>query len=259
MSDLTLTFLGTGTSQGVPLIGCDCAVCLSADPRDTRSRSSVYVQTPETSWVIDTGTDFRAQCLREGVRKIDAVVYTHSHSDHIMGFDDLRPFCPREGTLPIYAGPEAMADIQRVFDFAFNGKNLFPGYMRPEPRVIEAPFWLGETLLTPMLVPHGRAKVFGYLLTRRGQPLVAYLSDCKTVPAEHIEKIRGVRHLIIDALRHKPHPTHMNVEESLAIIALVAPERAWFTHLCHDLGHEETLALLPAGVSIAYDGMKLHV
>jgi phosphoribosyl 1,2-cyclic phosphate phosphodiesterase len=259
MTDLSITFLGTGTSQGVPMIGCDCAVCLSTDPRDNRSRSSIYVRSPEAAWVIDTGPDFRSQCLREGVRALDAVVYTHSHTDHIMGFDDLRSFCASGRTLPIYAGAETMADIQRAFHFAFDGRNHFPGYVRPDPQLVDGPFFLGQTELTPLPVLHGRAKVFGYLLCRNGERLAAYLSDCKSVSESLIEKIAGVRHLIVDALRHKPHPTHMNVTEALELIEKVRPGQAWFTHLCHDLGHAQTEAALPEGVRIAFDGMQIHL
>lgn len=258
MAGLTITFLGTGTSQGVPMIGCDCAVCGSTDSRDKRTRSSIYVETPECSFVVDTGTDFRAQCLRERVRRIDAVVLTHSHTDHIMGFDDLRPFCPGGAPLPVYASEPTMRDLQRVFIFAFNGENRFPGYMHPQPHIVNGPFQLGSTELTPLPVPHGRATVFGYLFTRGGEKLAAYLSDCKTVPDAIIERIRGVRHLIVDALRHKPHPTHMSVDEALAISARVDAERTWFTHLCHDLGHAETEAALPQNVRVAFDGLKLE-
>jgi phosphoribosyl 1,2-cyclic phosphate phosphodiesterase len=182
MADLTVTFLGTGTSQGVPMIGCDCRVCTSEDPRDRRMRSSIYVQTPESSWVVDTGPDFRAQCLRHGVRKLDAVVYTHAHTDHIMGFDDLRPFCPFGCALPIYASADTLGNLKRVFEFAFNGENRFPGYINPEAHEVEGPFDLGGTTLTPLPVPHGRTIVNGYLLTRNGEPLVAYLSDCRRCP-----------------------------------------------------------------------------
>ena len=257
MAELSITFLGTGTSQGVPMVGCDCPVCTSKDPRDTRMRSSVYVQTPECSWVIDTGPDFRAQCLRFGIRQLDAVVYTHPHTDHIMGFDDLRPFCPGGASLPIFASPDTMSHLKRVFEFAFNGLNRFPGYIHPVPYEVEGPFLLGETTLTPLPVPHGRTIVSGYLFTRRGERLAAYLSDCKEVPPAIVEQIRGVRHLIVDALRHKPHPTHMSVEEALNVAEQVAPERTWFTHLCHDILHSELEPKLPAGVRIAYDGLRI--
>ncbi len=259
MAGLTITFLGTGTSQGVPMIGCNCAVCTSPDPRDQRTRSSLYVQTPDCSWVIDTGPDFRAQCLREKVRAVDAVVYTHSHADHIMGFDDLRAFSPRDGTIPIYAGAETMADLQRAFLFAFNGLNRFPGYIHPDPRLIDGPFLLGEIELTPLPVKHGRAHVFGFLFSRNGEHLAAYLSDCKIVSDAVLERIAGVRHLIVDALRHKPHPTHMNLEEALLLSKKVQPDQTWLTHLCHDLGHAATESTLPAGVRVAFDGMKLEI
>ena len=145
-TDFQILFLGSGTSQGVPMIGCDCPVCTSVDPRDNRTRSSVFITTPEASFVVDTGPDFRTQCLRERVGWLDAVVYTHSHTDHIMGFDDLRRFCDmqKNGTLPIYASPDTMADIQRVFRFAFDGTGRFPGYIHPEPHFVTEPFRIGR-------------------------------------------------------------------------------------------------------------------
>jgi phosphoribosyl 1,2-cyclic phosphate phosphodiesterase len=255
---LTITFLGTGTSQGVPMIGCGCAVCTSADPRDNRTRSSIYVSTPEFAFVIDTGPEFRVLCLREKIDRIDAVVYTHSHTDHMMGFDDLRPFCGNGRDLPVYASAEAMADLKRTFGFAFNGLNLVPGYVRPRPHVIDGPFELGGTLLTPLPLKHGRAQVYGYLLEREGRKLAAYLSDCKEVPEAVIERIHGVEALIIDALRYAEHPTHLSVREALEVAARVQPGATWFTHICHDLGHAATEAELPAGTRIAYDGLKLE-
>lgn len=258
MAALTITFLGTGTSQGVPVIGCDCRVCGSTDARDKRTRSSIYVETPEAAWVVDTGPDFRTQALRENVRRVDAVVYTHSHTDHVMGFDDLRPFCADGREMPVYASPETMRDLERVFVFAFNGENRWPGYMRPDPRLIAGPFTIGATELTPLPVRHGRAQVNGYLFSRDGKALAAYLSDCKEVPPAAIERMRGVPHLIVDALRHKPHPTHMNIGEALALAEKVGPAQTWFTHLCHDLMHAEIEAELPAGVRVAFDGMKIE-
>ena len=258
MADLRITFLGTGTSQGIPMIGCDCAVCQSADPRDNRSRSSIYVETPEAAWVVDTGPDFRCQCLRENVRRLDAVVYTHSHTDHILGFDDLRSFCFNR-SMPVYASRETMDDLARVFMFAFNATESIPGYVRPEPHLIEGPFTLGETTLVPLPAEHGRAHLFGYLFKRNGRALAAYLSDCKRVSDEAMREIEGVDLLIVDALRHRPHPTHMNIEEALALSERVRPGQTWFTHLCHELGHAETEATLPPGVRIAYDGLRLEV
>jgi len=259
MTGTTFTFLGTGTSQGVPMLACECVVCRSEDPRDRRTRSSVYVEGPEGAFVIDTGADFRSQCLREGVKRVDAVVYTHAHADHVMGFDDLRPFCRPGEMLPVYASAPTMADLQVTFRFAFNGENRYPTYIHPDPRIIEGPFHLGGLELVPVPLPHGRVTVFGYVLRRGGEALVAYLSDCKEVPESVTPLLAGVRHLVVDALRHRPHPTHMSVEEALAVVARVRPQQAWFTHLCHELGHGETEAALPPGVRIAYDGLKLEL
>ena len=254
---MNITFLGTGTSQGVPMIGCGCPVCVSTDLRDKRTRSSIYVETPEAAFVIDTGPEFRVQCLRESVSRVDAVVYTHSHTDHIMGFDDLRRFCPAGRSLPIYAGEETIADLTRIFPFAFLPEPMFPGYTRPDPRVVSEPFDIGRTTLTPLPVEHGRAKVFGYLFEREGRAIAAYLSDCKVIPNWVTEKIRGVDTLIVDALRHTPHPTHMNIAEALAFRDAVKARETWFTHICHDLAHEATQAQLPADVRLAWDGLKI--
>jgi phosphoribosyl 1,2-cyclic phosphate phosphodiesterase len=255
-SQLSLTFLGTGTSQGVPAIGCDCAVCHSTDPRDKRLRSSIYVETPECAWVVDTGTDFRTQALRENIRRLNAVVFTHSHTDHIMGFDDLRRYSYEMGSIPVYASAETMRDLERVYEFAFNGLNRFPGYLVPVPHIVEGPFNLGNTLLTPLRVPHGRSIVNGYLFSRNGEKLVAYLSDCSGVPDHIVEEIAQVKVLIIDALRQKPHPTHLSVAQALEVAAKVQPGQTLFTHICHELP-QSSEGELPAGAGIAYDGLKL--
>jgi phosphoribosyl 1,2-cyclic phosphate phosphodiesterase len=256
-SDFTLTFLGTGTSQGVPMIGCDCQVCRSPNPRDNRLRSSVYIETPECAFVVDTGTDFRTQALRENIRRVDAVVFTHSHTDHIMGFDDLRRFSWQRGSMPVYASRETMADLERVFRFAFQSVNPWPGYLKPEPHVVCGPFDLGETTITPLPVPHGRSEVNGYMFSRGGKNLVAYLSDCSAVPEEIVCKISGVQCLIIDALREKPHPTHLTVAQSLEIAQRVQPRETYFTHIAHELPQSYE-SQLPAHTHIAYDGLKLR-
>jgi phosphoribosyl 1,2-cyclic phosphate phosphodiesterase len=255
-SQLAVTFLGTGTSQGVPMIGCNCTVCRSPDPRDQRLRSSIYVETPECSWVVDTGTDFRTQALRENIRNLDAVIFTHSHTDHIMGFDDLRRFSHVHGSMPVYASAETMRDLERVFRFAFNTSNPVPYYLKPEPHVIDGPFNLGETLITPLPVPHGDSIVNGYLLSRDGEKLVAYLSDCSAVPDKIVEQISGVKALIIDALRDKPHPTHLSVDQALATASCVRPKETYFTHVCHELP-QAAESRLPTNTHIAYDGLRL--
>jgi phosphoribosyl 1,2-cyclic phosphate phosphodiesterase len=290
---LTLTFLGTGTSQGVPMIGCDCEVCRSPDPRDKRLRSSIYIETPEWAFVVDTGTDFRTQALRENIRRVDAVLFTHSHTDHIMGFDDLRRFAYARGYMPVYASPQTMRDLERVYEFAFKSLNPFPGYLKPEPHVIEGPFQLGRTTITPLPVPHGNTMVNGYLFSRPParntdlqsvrpvelhsaesqtadsmsagrtgenacvpEKLVAYLSDCSDVPAEIIDRISGVKILIIDALRDKPHPTHLTVDQALEFARRIQPQQTYFTHVAHELAHSAE-SRLPSGVKMAYDGLKL--
>jgi phosphoribosyl 1,2-cyclic phosphate phosphodiesterase len=255
-SGLTLTFLGTGTSQGVPMIGCDCQVCRSPDPRDQRLRSSIYIQTPECSWVVDTGTDFRIQALREDIRNVDAVVFTHSHTDHIMGFDDLRRFSHARGSMPVYASAETMRDLERVFRFAFNTSNPVPYYLKPEPHIIRGPFDLGDTSITPLPVPHGDSVVNGYLFSRAGQKLVAYLSDCSAVPGAIVDLIGGVEVLIIDALRNKPHPTHLSVDQALEAATRVGPRETYFTHISHDLP-QAAESTLPSNAHIAYDRLKL--
>jgi phosphoribosyl 1,2-cyclic phosphate phosphodiesterase len=238
------------------MIGCDCAVCRSSDPRDKRLRSSVYIETPETAFIVDTGTDFRTQALRENIRRVDAVVFTHSHTDHIMGFDDLRRFSWQRGSMPVYASAATMTDLQRVFMFAFKGSNPFPGYLKPEPHLISGPFRLGETIITPLPVPHGKAEVNGYLFSHAEHKLVAYLSDCSAVPDEIAQKIFGVECLIIDALREKPHPTHLSVAQALKVARRVQPKETYFTHIAHELpqSFEQNL---PPHTHIAYDGLKL--
>ncbi|MFN2508773.1 MAG: MBL fold metallo-hydrolase [Chthoniobacterales bacterium] len=257
-SQLAVTFLGTGTSQGVPMIGCDCAVCRSNDPRDKRLRSSIYIETPECAWVVDTGADFRTQALRANIRRLDAVVFTHSHTDHVMGFDDLRRYGAVRGYMPVYASEETMADLARVFEFAFKGLNPFPGYLKPEPHIVDGPFWLGGTLVAPLPVPHGNALVNGYLFSREGKKLFAYLSDCSEVPDRIAAEIDDVRVLVIDALRHKPHPTHLSVEQALEVARRVRSERTYFTHIAHELPQAAEKDL-PPGAHIAYDGLRLEL
>ncbi len=240
------------------MIGCDCAVCRSSDPRDQRLRASIFVETPECSWVVDTGADFRTQALRADIRSLDAAVYTHSHTDHIMGFDDLRRFSSFRGGMPVYASAETMADLRRAFRFAFDDPERFPWYLRPEPHLVEGPFTLGGTLLTPLPVPHGESMVYGYLFSRGDEKLAAYLSDCSALPNETSKQIKGVKVLIVDALRHKPHPTHMNVEQALEAAARVQPERTYFTHISHELA-QAAEAELPPQTFIAYDGLKLEL
>jgi len=259
MSALHLTFLGTGTSVGIPMIGCDCDTCTSTDPRDSRLRSSIYIQTPESAFVVDTGPDFRTQCLRERIRHLDAAIYTHPHMDHVTGFDELRRFCVDEDAImPIYALPSCLEVLKRMYLHAFNGENRYRGYLKPEGIPIHGPFMLGKTEVTPLPVKHGKVEALGYMFSRNGRKLCAYLSDMKAPLDNTLELLQGVDTLIVDALRHTVHTTHMNFAEALAFRKLVQPRQTWFTHVACEILHAREEPTLPADVRIAYDGLQLE-
>ena len=260
MGELDITFLGTGTSHGIPVIGCNCRVCHSPDPRDSRLRTAILVRTPETVFCVDTPPDFRTQCLREGISHLDAVVYTHSHSDHILGFDDLRRFCEIDDKcIPVYAAERTLGDLARVFQYAFDGSQKSRNYVRPDPRVIRGPFDLGMTTLVPVDLPHGRATTTGLVLHRDGRRLLAYMTDCHAVPPEAVEAARGVDVLVIDALRHAAHSTHLTVQQAIEAVRQIQPKKTFFIHMCHELGHEETEAALPENIRLSYDGLRITV
>jgi phosphoribosyl 1,2-cyclic phosphate phosphodiesterase len=256
--DFQVTFLGTGTSVGIPMIGCDCEVCQSTDPRDKRDRSSIHIRTPEAQWIVDTGPDLRHQCLREKITHLDAVLISHAHTDHIMGFDDLRRFTfGEEAFLPIHATAPTLAALKQAFAFAFDGSSRFIGYFKPDPKEIDGPFWIGETEITPLPVEHARVDTLGFLFSRGGRKRLAYMSDVKVIPPVTMDLIRGVEILVVDCLRHRPIHTHFTVEEALSAVADAKPGKAYFTHLCHELGHAEFEATLPPNIRVAYDGLKL--
>jgi len=260
MAELAITFLGTGTSQGVPFVACDCPVCQSEDPRDKRLRSSILVEAGETLVLIDTTPDLRGQALRHGLRRIDAAVFTHSHTDHVAGFDDLRRFCElSDRPMPVYASPHTMAELRRMFYYAFDGQHSYRNYVRPEPHEITGPFMIGDLEISPAEVPHGKMLVYGYIFARHGRKLAAYFSDCHDVPPAIVEQIQDIPVLIIDALRHEPHPSHLSLKEALEVAIRAKARRTWFTHVGHDLGHEATESLLPAAVRLAYDGLRIEI
>jgi len=258
MPDFTLTFLGTGTSVGVPMIGCDCETCRSTDLRDKRLRSSIWLRTPEMAWIVDTGPDLRTQCLRAGIRHLDAAIFTHPHMDHLTGFDELRRFTVgTEEFMTVYALPSCLAVLERMFEFAFNGENRYRGYLKPFPKPIHGPFHIGETLVTPLPVQHGKVETIGFLFSRAGRKLCAYIPDAKVLPPQTLAALEGVDTLILDALRHTEHPTHMSFAEALAVQARVRPRQTWFTHLQCEIMHSREEPKLPPGVAIAYDGLEL--
>lgn len=260
MAELELTFLGTGTSVGVPVIGCDCAVCRSEDPRDKRLRTSALIQTPEATFVFDTSPDFRTQCLREDLRRLDAVVYTHAHSDHVLGFDDLRRFCEMEDRgMPVYATPETMESLKKVFGYAFHAKQVFKTYVRPEPVEFHGPFQIGHTRLVPVCLPHGRIITTGFVLWRHGKKLLAYYTDCHEVPGDAEDAARGAEVLVIDALRWQYHSTHLTIEAATEVAARIAAKQTYFVHMCHEAGHAETEGRLPPSIRLAYDGLRISI
>ena len=251
----TLTVLGSGTSMGVPTIGCDCAVCHSSDPRDRRTRPSVLIEYAGRVVLIDSTPDFREQAIRENIRRIDAVLYTHTHADHILGLDDLRPlsYQHKPNKLPLYAKPAAAEFIRNMFRYIFDENYKFGGLAQVELKPLQGPVNLFGACFEPVPVIHGEAEIDGF---RFGS--AAYLTDHSEIPEASFSRLQNLDILFLDALRHKPHPTHSTVENSLSIVERLKPKRAFFTHICHDLPHEETNALLPQGVRLSYDGMKLE-
>lgn len=258
MAAATFTFLGTGTSVGVPVIGCDCAVCRSADPRNQRTRSSAWLETGEVSLLIDSGPDLRSQALREDLRRVDAVLYTHAHMDHVCGFDELRAFCwHRSGPLPLHGTKGCLETLQAMFGWAFADSNVYRGYVKPKACVIDGDFLYGDVEITPLPVRHASVETIGYRFHRRGGKSIAYVPDVKEFPAETLALLAGVDVFIVDSLRPSPHPTHLCLEEALEVIERIAPGEAWLTHLGHENNHAALEATLPRGVRVAWDGLKL--
>jgi phosphoribosyl 1,2-cyclic phosphate phosphodiesterase len=250
----TLTVLGSGTSMGVPTIGCDCAVCTSSDPRDRRTRPSVLVEYDDRRVLIDTTPDFREQAIRENITRLDAVLYTHGHADHILGLDDLRPVSYRHpSAIPLYAHPTTAQLLRSVFRYIFEREYKYGGLARVELIELKGELELFGARFTPITVMHGDAPIYGF---RMGT--AAYLTDFSEIPEESLALLRDLDILFLDALRHKPHPTHSTVANSLRLVEELKPQRAFFTHISHDLPHEETNRSLPANAQLAHDGLKLE-
>lgn len=258
-SALRLTVLGSGTSMGVPTLGCPCRVCHSSDPRDKRTRPSVLLSYAERNVVIDTTPDFRFQALRAGLQRLDAVVFTHAHADHILGFDDIRPFNMRQNSLPpVYGSYETLAALQRTFAYVFDDTPSVSTIPQVKLRAIDGPFDPFGAELVPVPARHGPLEVLGFRFGRG-----AYLTDFSSLPEASKHLLGGLDDLILDALRDTPHPMHQTVAQALDLVAELQPQRAWFTHICHDLPHEETNRRLRAQgyphVQLAYDGLSFEV
>ncbi len=252
---MKVTFLGTATSSGLPVIGCDCDVCRSPDPRNHRYRASVLMQWDEHRVVVDTGPEFRLQVIRAGLRRLDAVLLTHEHADHIFGLDDVRFFSAQcAGPLPLYAEERTARAVRESFPYIFNGRDT-PGTFRPSIaiRTVEGPFELFGRTVTPIRVMHGEMPITAY---RVGG--FAYATDVSAIPEESEEALRGLDTLVIGALRRWPHPTHFTLQEALEAIERLAPGRAYLTHIGHDLEHEEISATLPPNVALSYDGLEIE-
>lgn len=252
---MKLTFLGTGTSHGVPVIGCDCAVCQSNDPRNKRTRSSLLVQVDDLNILIDTATEFRLQALRCGVKRIDAVLYTHCHADHVFGFDDLRIFSQRFGIeIPFYGNAATIEEMQQVFSYVFRKTQEGGGKPRVKPIVVDGEFMINQVKIVPLPIYHGELPIYGY---RIGD--MAYITDCSLLPETTLALLRGVKVLILGVIRYQPHPTHMHVDAALELVKQVKPDQTYFTHISHLLEHNAVNASLPSYVTLAYDGLVIEL
>jgi phosphoribosyl 1,2-cyclic phosphate phosphodiesterase len=255
MAAIQLTVLGSGTSTGVPSIACHCAVCESTDPHDKRTRASIMLEWDGRVVVIDTTPDFRFQALREGIDRLDAVIYTHSHADHILGLDDIRPFnFKQKSSIPIYASRDTLARLREQFGYVF--REPPPGAAVPEVqlREIDGPRDLFGLKIVPIPAKHGPTDVLGFRFGRG-----AYLTDFSSIPDESKRLLTGLDDFVLSALRDNPHVMHSTVANSLSIVEELKPKRAWFTHIAHDLGHEATNKRFPPNVRMAYDGLKFEV
>ncbi|MBL7869065.1 MAG: MBL fold metallo-hydrolase [Flavobacterium lindanitolerans] len=250
-------FLGTGTSQGIPVIGSEHPVCKSTNAKDKRLRVSVWISWENHSFVIDCGPDFRQQMLVSQCPKIDGILFTHEHSDHTAGLDDIRPFNFRQGNIPIYLHKRVLESLKRRFDYVFETVDKYPGAPSVEPiEVVNGQsFYIGNKKAIPINVMHGNLQVFGYRIDD-----FAYLTDVKTIEPSEVEKLKGLKVLVVNALREEPHHSHFNLEEALEFINTVRPEKAYLTHISHRMGfHDEVEKMLPENVYLAYDNLQITI
>ncbi|NLJ80490.1 MAG: MBL fold metallo-hydrolase [Firmicutes bacterium] len=252
---MEVTFLGTGTSHGVPVIGCSCAVCTSLNPKNKRTRSSLWLKTKEASIVIDTAPEFRLQALEAGLKHVDGVLYTHCHADHVFGFDDLRAFSRgAKKSIPLYGNKTTISELREVFAYVFRKTQKGGGKPRVETIIVDKDlFQVKGARVQPIPVIHGRLPILGY---RLGQ--LAYITDCSYIPPASLELLQGLQVLVLGVVRYEAHPTHLNVEQALRLVDKLRPRQTYFTHISHLLEHDKLNKTLPFGVKLAYDGLQIH-
>jgi phosphoribosyl 1,2-cyclic phosphate phosphodiesterase len=259
---MKLIFLGTGTSHGLPYIGCECAVCTSTDPLNKRLRSSIVVESDDgaTRILVDTSPDLRQQFLRERISSLSAVLYTHTHNDHIIGLDDLRPITDNIGYIPIYASEPTMAQAQKIFGYGFLPGREHGGFPRFTPHVIEPrrPFEIADFRITPIPIMHGKSEILAYRFDQGGSTLV-YATDCSHIPDASWELMESPDVFVVDALRRRAHPTHFTTAQAIEAAQRLGAKQTFFTHIAHDLDHHETQAGLPPHIAMAYDGLQLTI
>ncbi len=257
---MKITLLGTGTSVGVPMIGCECATCTSGDPRDQRLRTGVLLEQNDKRFVIDISADFRQQALRANLTNFDALLITHCHADHVFGLDDIRPINFKHGAMPVYASEITWQQLRRVFFYIFEAKHVGGGLPQITPNTITnfTEFALYDLRVTAIPVIHGKGEVSAFRFTD-GRKSFAFVTDCNAIAEESLIALEGLDVLILDALRLKPHPTHLHLEQSLAYIERVRPRLAFLTHIGHDIKHSDISKHLPDGVALAYDGLEIEV
>lgn len=254
-SPLEILFLGTGTSHGVPMIGCECPTCLSEDEKNKRLRTSVLMTKGQTQIVIDTSVDFRQQCLKYGIRRLDAVLFTHAHADHIFGLDDIRALnkLNPKYRIPCYASKKTLEEIRQIFAYVFSYPDIPGGIPMIELRPIDGPFSVGAIHIEPLTVWHGESPVLAFRIDQ-----FAYITDCSYIPEPVFHQLNQIDTLALDCLRFRPHPTHFNLEQALAAIERIQPKKAYLIHISHDFEHHAVSAILPESVYLAYDGLKIR-